>query len=58
MTPNAPHQKLIDGLNVLLLRDYLTKHEAVEIIMAYEDQPEDQDEAVLFQLYKDLGINI
>lgn len=56
MIPNAPHQRLIDGLSVLVLYEHLTKLEAAEIYLAYEDHPEEMDEAVLFQLRKDLGL--
>ena len=56
MIPNAPHQKLVDGLNVFLLDGSISKVEALEIIASVKDQPDEIDEAILFQVRKDYGL--
>ena len=57
--PNAPHQKLADGLNVLVLQEHMTKAEAERIYNHYvEYHPNEDylDEAVLFSIRKRYGL--
>jgi hypothetical protein len=56
MIPNAPHQKLVDGLNVLVLHEFMSQEQAWDIIRSLEGQPDEIDEAVLFQIRKDYGL--
>ena len=53
-----PHQKLIDGLNALMLEGQLDKAEALKIIAYYNEMHPHAswlDGSVLWQLRKDLG---
>lgn len=53
-----PHQKLVDGLNALMLEGLLDKAEALQIIAYYNEfHPHKDwlDHSVLWQLRKDLG---
>ncbi len=57
MIPNVKHQKLVDGISALVLRELMTQDEAREIIAAYKHQPASVDEAALQSIYKDYGLN-
>ncbi len=55
----APHQKLIDGLTNLVLRELMTQDEAQDFIRWYQKQslPDSIDESALRAIYKDYGLN-
>lgn len=57
MIPDAPHQKLVDGLTVLVLRELMEEDEARLIVAGYRDLPDSVDEAALRSIYKDYGLN-
>jgi hypothetical protein len=56
-----PHQKLIDGLTAMALREEITKPEALAIIEGISARhPEGSDnlaEAILIQIHKDYGLD-
>ena len=56
MIPNAPHQKLVDGLNVWVLHEFMSQEQAWDIIHSVEGQPDEIDDAILFQVRKDYGL--
>ncbi len=55
--PNAPHQKLIDGLTALVLKELMEQDEARTIIASYRDLPDSVDGAALQSIYEDYGLN-
>jgi len=59
--PNEPHQKLIDGLTVMALREEMTKTEALAIIERISAQrpggSENLAEAILIEIRKDYGLD-
>jgi hypothetical protein len=57
MITDEPHQKLVDGISALVLRDLMTQDEARKIIAFYKDLPASVDEAALHSIYKDYGLN-
>ncbi len=57
MIPNAPHQKLVDGLTALVLKELMEQDEARSIVASYLDLPDSVDKAVLHSIYKDYGLN-
>ena len=59
MITDESHQKLIDGLTALVLKELMEQDEARSIIAWYRDQnlPDSVDEAALQSIYKDYGLN-
>ena len=57
MITNEPHQKLVDGLTALVLKELMEQDEARKIIVAYLHLPDSVDEAALQSIYKDYGLN-
>ncbi len=57
MIPNEPHQKLVDGLTVLVLKGLMEEGEALMIVAGYQDLPDSIDEVALLSIYKDYGLN-
>ena len=59
MITDESHQKLIDGLTALVLKEIMEQDEARSIIAWYRDQnlPDSIDEDVLRAIYKDYGLN-
>jgi len=56
--PREEHQSLIDALSAHVLLGHITKEEAERIIRGALELPPSFDEAILFQLRKDYGLDV